>query len=316
MYEKMDIDEKLRDCKKENYSIVTLDNWADIEKIFSQKYDQWIFRGQQECGWNIQPSLCRKNINYACESAEEILRNMWKDTKDFAEIKKMKTEFDRLCLMQHYGVSTRLLDWTRCPYIAAFFAFYGLVETKTSHCSVWAINKEWCEDMALRRIKKILNDPNVDKNTDLRRDEYFDRLFKEDPGHPGFVLPQCPSCNFPRLKAQKGIFLFQSQSELNFEENLLGEYTQIGRQDSAEEIEEKKVLWVEIPGCFIQFKISCSLRKDFNKKFTEKKINVAELFQGSLDYYGNFVLRQFEQFDKIAGQRKQEAEAQRKAGRY
>ncbi|HDS0959714.1 TPA: FRG domain-containing protein [Pseudomonas putida] len=44
-------------------------------------------------------------------------------------------------LAQHYGLPTRLLDWTYDLYVAMYFAFRGAIG-KTGNIVVWALNKE------------------------------------------------------------------------------------------------------------------------------------------------------------------------------
>lgn len=58
-----------------------------------------------------------------------------------------------LSLMQHYGATTRFLDFTYSPYVAAYFAFEH--SESNSQVAVWAIDSTWCTER-LSQINKNL----------------------------------------------------------------------------------------------------------------------------------------------------------------
>jgi hypothetical protein len=115
-----------------------------------------------------------------------------------------RSEWDWLLLMQHYGVPTRLLDWTENALAALYFAVISQRTKKPSRSDgcVWcldplALNRE----AALPPLSKDI--PCLDVDSIL--DEYGPKAVATapTPRNPVAVLAMR---QFPRLVAQSGVF--------------------------------------------------------------------------------------------------------------
>jgi len=113
----------------------------------------FLFRGQADSKWKLYSSFDRIEKD---KSKYDLLLETFTNvcqTYNFNEDLFSKNDSQLVgAFAQHYGLPTRLLDWTTSPYFAAFFAFASAVSIKGKVCTVWAINKE---SEALKRHKGL-----------------------------------------------------------------------------------------------------------------------------------------------------------------
>lgn len=106
----------------------------------------FVFRGQSSSEWTLTSSFDRwfTHINgrNRIETAQRLLQAFMKECESLDIAQGLQDdEVKCLALGQHYGLPTRLLDWSDSPYIAAFFAFNGtlLQHCVTDRVAVWAL---------------------------------------------------------------------------------------------------------------------------------------------------------------------------------
>ncbi len=110
-------------CGNRSKPITNLGRYFDILSSFLKKDGTFWFRGNANLDWRLTPSALRYRKPFERNKALALLS----DFKRFSEMKLRKIpatneEFKWVQLAQHYGLPTRLLDWTKNAAIALYFA--------------------------------------------------------------------------------------------------------------------------------------------------------------------------------------------------
>ena len=140
-----------------------------------------LFRGQPVKG-NLLPSIARQNPKYDSTQLERTMLDQFRLMGASLLLNVEKTQFELLIVAQHFGLKSRLLDWTSNPLVALYFA---CSDEEGGDAFVYSLSAET-----------------------MTQD-----VFEKDP----FGLPRTrifqPPMNNPRIIAQQGWFTIHRYSD-------------------------------------------------------------------------------------------------------
>ena len=148
-------------------------SFAELDQCFEefQRFQGWVYRGQADESWGLLQKLARapivreyslsalnplnvfevppflydfpglaEELHRARDSAARIVErrslSKWKQFSLPYLTKQPEYDWEWLAIGQHYGLMTRLLDWTENPLAAAFFA---LSENREAAAAIYAL---------------------------------------------------------------------------------------------------------------------------------------------------------------------------------
>lgn len=194
----------------EYYKHIRLNRWSEFKELAEKSRLEWIFRGQSNSDWELQTTLERSNIVEDFPEFEDELLNEFKKGVRFylKDELEPETTLEYFSMLQHFGAPSRLLDFTKSPYIAAYFAFEQAKE-ENEEVAIWIVNKICLYNSALQYFKdkikylKGMNNYAFSDNT-------FELVYEESKkGELNCVFPAEPNNQNQRYHLQQSIFLAQ-----------------------------------------------------------------------------------------------------------
>ena len=168
---------------------IQLDNWKkffDLTITHFNRAPAYIYRGQADYSWPLESSLDRHTKTYPLKynmsggvpeyftvppyTPEDHLRAFKRAYRGLHGPNAPKTESNNewWALGQHHGLKTPLLDWTRSPFAALFFAFE---QEKVVNSESELVKPEFRGVYAISSVKEIIGEtemsvvfPNTDTN--------------------------------------------------------------------------------------------------------------------------------------------------------
>lgn len=181
---------------------IRIADWGSFDRYCNGR-DGWAFRGQSDASWPLLSSLSRRLRGSGAgreswrEREERAIRIFRRKAHIYLPDRSILQDALRcLAMMQHHGAPTRLLDFTKSPFVAAFFA----LEHATGDCAVYALDTPRLWTAAPRFAPDLTRDaidPQVPGN--------FERWFA--PGDYPVVWLGEPSEMDRRLVAQSGLLV-------------------------------------------------------------------------------------------------------------
>jgi hypothetical protein len=187
--------------------------YGDVLARVSAFKDNWgptaipFFRGHGDTSWELLPGVLRANCeckSCAADGGRYIEQCLYFEYVSGAGklLEGNPSQWDIAFSMQHYGLPTRLLDWSENFAVALFFAVDELRGNKSEAGVIWFIDPYWLNERTCGR------DEILDVYDDFNHDyfNYFWADLKNSIDFPHGPAAIYPRRQNPRISAQKGGF--------------------------------------------------------------------------------------------------------------
>lgn len=202
-------------------AVTTVTSWTDARDYLLILGRQGrAFRGQANAEWPLESSLQRLipslDRSVQRDAERQLLALFKRDARKLLPPVLVPVEGNDhgwVGLMQHYGAPTRFMDFTRSPFVAAFFA----LETPSGSPfhAVWSIDIGWCAGEAASAVAKwrgVSFEEGLQLVEGWQATLVRDLVFAQSPPPTPFAFLTEPWITDERQTAQQALFLCPSHT--------------------------------------------------------------------------------------------------------
>jgi hypothetical protein len=164
------------------------------------------FRGNGHLKHKLVPTLYRHKLIPSKEGFRTLERQLMARFRQRSmpyHSRDLRDDWEALFFMQHYGVPTRLLDWTENPLVALHFALmvsqFSLTRSVPTPSIVWVLDPFAWNKSALAHV-------SYDNGPLTTGDEDLNGYAPKTTAMGNFPVALYGAHNSPRIVAQQGVF--------------------------------------------------------------------------------------------------------------
>lgn len=207
---------------------IAIDSMEGLLTELNSLPNNYIYRGHADAGWVLASTLERViGSAWSSESVtkfEDYSLNIFKSKFHLYDTENIRpsSTLAWLSIMQHYGVPTRLLDFTESPYVALYFALEGYTPRSKKNVAIFAVDYTAVMEKSVEYISRKDGEFKETRQTVHRKgDEVFDSIVSRFAYDIAWITE--PKQVNARLDRQAGSFLVSMNRSLRIADLLSSE---------------------------------------------------------------------------------------------